>query len=195
MPVSNDIVGVSTPNTFCVLLNFPSPQDLFGVNAGNDGGGRGRGRRGQGRQDGRGGRGGRGIEAGVINTRGDAAAAAGNQPAVFIQNQLSQALQRRNVDTSDLRDMLYSQLNKRAQAAFQYIPVPPPPALPAPPALAPAPPAPAPAPVATASLPSRILELVNLRNAYANTPELAHLLPGITARISALNHSLINDAE
>ena len=170
-------------------------QDLFGVNGGRGNGrGQGRGRGGRGRGRGNGGGRGRGRGnggSGPVNNRGDAAAAAGNEPDVFIQNQLAQVMQRRNIDTTNLRDLLYNNLSARARTAFQYIPVPPPPALPAP-----APPAIAhPAPATNVSIPSRIMELVALRTTYENTADLTHLAAGVTAQINALHNSMINQAE
>jgi hypothetical protein len=135
-----------------------------------------------------GGRGGRAVAArgggGPNNARGDAAAAAGgNNPVVYIKNQVVQAMQRQTIDTSNLRDLLYGHLSNRAQAAFTYLPVPPPPPN--------AGPAQQVAPAATpASIARELLDLTNLRNLYVNSPGMEHLIPGVMDRITRLQNAL-----
>lgn len=99
-------------------------------------------------------------------------------------------MQRRNVDTSSLRDFLYGHLNNRAQAAFNYIPVPPalPNAAPAQPA---APAQQAAQPVATrVSIVRELTELTNLRNLYMNSPGMEELVPPIMHTITTLQNQL-----
>ncbi len=130
----------------------------------------------------RGGRGG-----GPNNARGDAAAAAGNNPVVYVKNEVVQAMQRQNINTSKLRDLLYGHLSNRAQAAFTYLPVPPPS-----PNVGPSRQV---APAATPALIAReLLDLTNLRNLYVNSPGMEHLIPGIMDRITRLQNAL-NQAE
>jgi len=94
---------------------------------------------------------------------------------------------RRNIDTSNLRDLLYGHLSNRAQAAFTYLPVPPPPPN--------AGPAQQVAPAATpASIARELLDLTNLRNLYVNSPGMEHLIPGVMDRITRLQNAL-NQAE
>ncbi len=181
--LENDAVGDDDP------LGIAQPAGVLAA-AGGDGGNGGSvvGVRGGGARGGQvvaalGGQGG-----GPNNARGDAASAAGgNNPVVYVKNEVVQAMQRRNIDTSNLHDLLYGHLSNGAQAAFTYLPVPPPP-----PNVSPAQQV---APAATpASIARELLDLTNLRNLYVNSPGMKHLIPGVMDRITRLQN-MLNQAE
>jgi hypothetical protein len=88
-----------------------------------------------------------------------------------------------------LRDVIYGHLSNRAQAAFNYLPVPPPP-----PNAGPAAQLVVPAATTTASIARELLDLINIRNLYVNSPGMEHLIPGVMDRITRLQNAL-NQAE
>jgi hypothetical protein len=124
---------------------------------------------------------GAGGAAGVVNARGNAAAAApGQAPQVYIDGQgpLPPAIQD-DVNLHD--DLVIANLNLRSQQALQYLPVPPPQQ--------------PPAQGNQQSVPTRIMELIKLKTAVENSQEFAHHVPCIVAKINALFLDFVNQAE
>ena len=130
---------------------------------------------------------------GPNNVRGDAAAASENNLAVYVENQVVQTMQHQNINIANLRDMLSGHLTNRAQAAFNYLPLPQPPppiASPAQPTTQPVSPAATPASIIACEL----LNLTKLHNLYVSSPGMEHLIPGVMNRITRL-HNALNKAE